>query len=98
MTTHSPDKEHDASRQVLEVLRTAPESLRRAAREAIEDGNQETFISLVTLYLQTLTTDSGQLLIPAKVLNRVDWDWLAGEVLAQPYPPDSESPPAGPLP
>jgi hypothetical protein len=98
MTSHSRDKDRDASWQVFEALRTAPEPIRRSAREAIEAGNQETFISLVTEYLQTPTSGHSQPRIAPEVLNRVDWDWLAGEFLAGPYPSDVEPPPPHPRP
>jgi hypothetical protein len=96
MTSHSTDKDRDASWQVFDALRTAPEPLRRAAREAIGAGNQETFINLVSEYLQTPTSGHAGPRIPDNVLNRVDWDWLAGEVLAGPFPSDTEPPPPGP--
>jgi hypothetical protein len=98
MTNPSRGNDQDASRQVLEALRTAPEPLRSAAREAIEDGNQETFVSLVTEFLQTPTSGYSQPRIAPQVLNRVDWDWLAGEFLAGPYPSHIEPPPPGPRP
>jgi hypothetical protein len=98
MTSHSPEKDRDASWQVFDALRTAPEPLRRSAREAIEAGNQETFITLVTDFFQRPTSGHSGPRIAAEVLDRVDWDWLAGEFLAGPYPSDAEPPPAGPRP
>jgi len=98
MTSHSGDKDRDASWQVFEALRTAPEPIRRSAREAIEAGNQETFITLVTDFLQMPTSGHAMPRIANDVLDRVDWDWLAGEILAVPYPSDTEPPPPGPRP
>ena len=78
MTRHSDDKDRDASWQVFEALRTAPEPIRRSAREAIEAGNQETFLTLVTDFLRMPTSGRAIPRIANDVLDRVDWDWLAG--------------------
>src|SRR4051794_9128741 len=98
MTNDPPDKDRDASWQVFEALRTAPEPIRRAAREAIEAGNQESFLSMVTEYLQTPASGLARPRLGHDVLDRVDWDWLAGEFLAGPYPSDTEPPPPIPRP
>jgi len=90
------DKDRDASWQVFDALRTAPEPIRRSALEAIGDGNLETFISLVSEFLETPKTGYTEPRIAPAVLNRVDWDWLAGELLAGPHPSDTEPPPPGP--
>ena len=98
MASHANDRDRDRdpSWQVFDALRTAPEPIRRSALEAIGDGNLETFISLVSEFLETPKSDSTEPRIAPSVLNRVDWDWLAGELLAGPRPSDSEPPPAGP--
>ena len=56
MTSHTNDRDRDASWQVFDALRTAPEPIRRSALEAIGDGNLETFISLVSEFLETPTS------------------------------------------
>lgn len=84
MTRPLPDKDRDASERVLNALRTAPEPLRDSAREAIGDGNQETFISLVTDFLRGPTSGHPGPRIADEVVDRVDWDWLAGEFFAGP--------------
>jgi hypothetical protein len=96
MISHSNDKQRDASWQVFEALRTAPEPIRRSAREAVGDGNLETFISLVSEFLESPTAGSTKPRISPAVLNRVDWDWVAGELMAGPHPSDSEPAPFGP--
>ena len=93
MTSHSTDPDRDPTGQVFDALSTAPEPLRQVAREAIGDGNLETFISLVSEYLQTPASGHAEPRLSAAVLNRVDWDWLAGELLAGPHPSDTEPPP-----
>src|SRR4051794_3951815 len=98
MTSPAPDPNRDASWQAYDAFRAAPEPIRRAARTAIEDGNQETFISLVTEFLQTPVSGHMQPRLAPEVLNRVDWDWLAGEYLAGPYPNDGGLPPPIPRP
>jgi hypothetical protein len=96
MTSHINDKDRDESWQVFDALRTAPEPIRRSAREAIGDGNLETFISLVSEFLESPTSGYTKPRIAPAVLNRVDWDWLAGEIMAGPHPSDTEPPPPGP--
>ena len=86
MTSHPSDMGRDASRRVFDALRTAPEPIRRSAREAVEAGNQETFVNLVTEYLGAPTSGRSGPKIANEVLDRVDWDWLAGEFTGQPLP------------
>lgn len=96
MSSHSTNKDRDASREVFDALRAAPEPLRRSAREAVEAGNHETFISLVTDFLQAPTSGNSGPRVPDVVLDRVDWDWLAGELMAGPDSSEGESPPPVP--
>ena len=57
MKITSRDGDHGATRTVLDHLRAADVSLRREAREAIEAGNLETFITLVAEYLRAPPRD-----------------------------------------
>jgi hypothetical protein len=95
MTSRTNDPHQDPTRQVFDALRTAPEPLRRSAREAIEDGNLETFMSLVSEFLGTPAPAQTEPQFAPAVLNRVDWDWLAGEFLDDSLPPDTKAPPPG---
>src|SRR4051812_50112722 len=97
MTSPARDPIRDASWQAYDTFRSAPEPIRRAARTAIEDGNQETFISLVTEFLQTPVSGHMQPRLAPEVLNRVDWDWLGGGDLPRP-PPHHRGPPPPPPP
>jgi hypothetical protein len=98
VTHPSSDEVRDASWRVLDALKTAPEPLRHSAREAIGAGNQETFITLVSDFLRMPTSGHSGPRIADEVLERVDWDWLAGEFFVGPEPSDSEPPPPGRFP
>src|SRR4051812_6845664 len=98
MTSPARDPIRDASWQAYEAFRSAPGPIRRAARTAIEDGNQETFISLVTEFLQAPNSGDMHSRLAPEVLNRVDWDWLSAESLPPPAPTDQDVPPPNPRP
>ena len=88
MKITSRDGDHGATRTVLDHLRAADVSLRREAREAIEAGNLETFITLVAEYLRAPAPGSPGPRMAEELLDRVDWDWVAGAYLADPQGPD----------
>jgi hypothetical protein len=87
MKITSRDGDHGTTRTVLDHLRAADVSLRREAREAIEAGNLETFITLVAEYLRAPAPGSPGPRMAEELLDRVDWDWVAGAYLADPQGP-----------
>jgi hypothetical protein len=60
----------------------------REAREAVEAGNLETFINLVAEYLRAPAPGSPGPRMAEELLDRVDWDWVAGAYLADPQGSD----------
>jgi hypothetical protein len=87
MKSTSRDGDHGASRTVLDHLRAADVALRREAREAVEAGNLETFLTRVAEYLRAPAPGSPDPRMAEELLDCVDWDWVAGAYLADPPGP-----------